>query len=237
MYGLDMNKNFAIELKSELLAQDLLQHHFYQLWSAGMLSLDILKEYAVQYYQQVKNFPRCLSATHSITEDFATRKILLENLSDEENDDEKGGIINHIQLWKNFCLGLGLSDEQVEKAEIMPKTQELINTFSELSRESTEAGLGALYAQEHQYAKISESKRCGLQKFYGISNKDTVKFFSVHEKADIWHAEQLEKILNSVDDSKKSSIVEAGKKAMTALNGFLDGMVERFNLDKISCSI
>jgi pyrroloquinoline-quinone synthase len=226
---------FSQELKLELLKQNLLEHHFYKLWSAGLLSIDIIKEYAIQYYQQVKNFPRYLSATHSITEDIKSRKILLENLCDEENDDTQNGIVNHVQLWKNFCTGMGLTESQVENTEIMQSTQNLIDTFYSLSKESTESGLATLYAQEHQYAKISESKRCGLKQFYNIDNAETVKFFSVHEKADIWHAEQLETLINNTSDELKSKIIDAGSKAMNALNGFLDGMVKRFELDKISC--
>ena len=228
---------FSQTLKTELLKYDLLNHHFYKLWSAGLLSLDILKEYACQYYQQVKNFPKYLSATHSICDDLSFRKILLENLCDEENDDEESGIVNHMQLWKNFCLGLNLTEEQIENTEIMPTTKNLIGEFSNLSRESFEAGVGVLYAQEHQYAKISESKRCGLEKFYGINDKETVKFFSVHEKADIWHAEQLETLLDNIPQEKQTSILEAGRRAMRALNVFLDGMVEKFELDKISCEL
>ncbi len=226
---------FSQELKSELLKKNLLEHHFYKLWSAGLLSIDVIKEYAIQYYQQVKNFPRYLSATHSITEDIESRKILLENLCDEENDDAKNGIINHVQLWKNFCTGMGLTESQVENTEIMQSTQNLIDTFYSLSKESTESGLATLYAQEHQYAKISESKRCGLKQFYNIDKAETVKFFLVHEKADIWHAEQLETLINNTSNELKSKIIDAGSKAMNALNGFLDGIVERFELDKISC--
>jgi pyrroloquinoline-quinone synthase len=130
---------------------------------------------------------------------------------------------------------MGLSEAQIENSEIMPSTQNLIDTFYSLSKTSTESGIGTLYAQEHQYAKISESKRCGLKEFYNIDNPETVKFFSVHEVADIWHAEQLETLLNNASEESQSKILEAGKKAMTALNGFLDGMVERFKLNEISC--
>jgi pyrroloquinoline-quinone synthase len=227
--------NFSQEFKAKLLEYDLLNHHFYKLWSAGKLTLDVLKEYSLQYYQQVKNFPRYLSATHSICENFAFRKILLENLCDEENDDAENGIVNHIQLWKNFCLGLGLSEAETENVKIMPSTQRLIDSFFELSRESVESGVAVLYSQEHQYAKISESKRDGLCKFYNIDDKDTVKFFSVHEKADIWHAEQLETLLDNMPSDSHSKIMEAGVKAIRALNGFLDGMVERFKLNEIKC--
>ena len=226
---------FSQQFKNELLKHDLLTHHFYKLWSAGMLTLDVLKEYSLQYYQQVKNFPRYLSATHSICENLSFRKILLENLCDEENDDAENGIVNHIQLWKNFCLGLGCSEMEVENVKIMPSTQKLIDSFGTLSRDSVESGVAVLYSQEHQYAKISESKREGLCKFYNIDDKETVKFFSVHEKADIWHAEQLETLLDNLPIENHSKVMEAGVKAMKALNGFLDGMVERFNLNDIQC--
>lgn len=230
-------QNFAFELKTELLKYDLLKHPFYILWNAGLLSIDVLKDYALQYYQQVKNFPRYLSAAHSVTEDIEIRKIFLENLLDEESDDSKKGIVNHVQLWRNFCSGLGLTNQEIDNVEISPKTQALIDTFHELSRKSTCSGLGALYAQEHQYSKISESKRVGLESIYGIADKETIKFFSVHEKVDILHAEQLEKALNSIKDPlEQTGIIEAGKAAMQALNSFLDGMIEKFNLHKLVSS-
>ena len=49
------------------------------------MNREIIKDYAEQYYQHVKAFPRYISATHSICEDIEKRRILLENLQDEEN--------------------------------------------------------------------------------------------------------------------------------------------------------
>ena len=45
------------------------------------LTREIIKDYAEQYYQHVKAFPRYISATHSLCEDIEKRKILLENLT------------------------------------------------------------------------------------------------------------------------------------------------------------
>ena len=50
------------------------------------LNREIIKDYAEQYYQHVKAFPRYISATHSLCEDLDKRKILLENLQDEEKE-------------------------------------------------------------------------------------------------------------------------------------------------------
>ena len=46
---------------------------------------------------------------HSICEDIEKRRILLENLQDEENKDG-----DHPKLWKNFAKSLG-ADEKILK--------------------------------------------------------------------------------------------------------------------------
>jgi pyrroloquinoline-quinone synthase len=62
----------------------------------------LLKDYAEQYYQHVKAFPRYISATHSLCEDIEKRKILLENLQDEENKDA-----DHPKIVEELCYRNG----------------------------------------------------------------------------------------------------------------------------------
>ena len=72
---------FSKELGAKLDKYHLLKHPFYQIyWNEGKLTREIIKDYAEQYYQHVKAFPRYISATHSICEDIEKRRILLENL-------------------------------------------------------------------------------------------------------------------------------------------------------------
>ena len=88
---------FSKEL-GEKLDQFHLLLQFYQVyWNEGKLTREIIKDYAEQYYQHVKAFPRYISATHSICEDLDKRRILLENLQDEENKDEI------IKIMEKFC--------------------------------------------------------------------------------------------------------------------------------------
>ncbi len=93
---------FSKKLNDKLDDFHLLKHPFYQAWNEGKLNREIIKDYAEQYYHHVKAFPRYISATHSICEDIRDRKILLENLNDEE--DSKN---DHPKLWKQFALALG----------------------------------------------------------------------------------------------------------------------------------
>ena len=61
---------FSKELNKKLDRYHLLTHPFYQIfWNEGKLTREIIKDYAEQYYQHVKAFPRYISATHSICED------------------------------------------------------------------------------------------------------------------------------------------------------------------------
>ena len=95
---------FSKELNKKLDKYHLLKHPFYKSWNEGKLTKEIIKDYAEQYYQHVKAFPRYISAAHSLCEDIEKRKILLENLQDEENKEK-----DHPKLWRNFAAAMGLS--------------------------------------------------------------------------------------------------------------------------------
>ena len=102
---------FSKELGTKLDQYHLLKHPFYQIfWNEGRLTREIIKDYAEQYYQHVKAFPRYISATHSICDDIEKRKILLENLQDEENKDG-----DHPKLWKNFAKAMGADEKRIEE--------------------------------------------------------------------------------------------------------------------------
>ena len=50
---------FSKELNIKLDRYHLLKHPFYQIfWNEGKLTREIIKDYAEQYYQHVKAFPR-----------------------------------------------------------------------------------------------------------------------------------------------------------------------------------
>ena len=100
---------FSKQLNEKLDKYHLLNHPFYKSWNDGKLTREIIKDYAEQYYQHVKAFPRYISATHSLCEDIEKRKILLENLQDEENKDG-----DHPKLWSHFAFAMGSSKKEIE---------------------------------------------------------------------------------------------------------------------------
>lgn len=195
---------------------DLLKHDFYLAWSKGELSREILQDYAIQYYNQVQSFPRFISRVHTHCPQIEARKILLENLVDEEIHGT-----DHPALWMQFAEGMGASRERVNSTKPIQETEEMVNTFYDLA-DNWQDGLCALYAYECQVPAVSESKIAGLKQFYGIHDERTLEFFTAHQAYDVHHSEQVANLIERYVDPERAEA--ATRKAAVALWGFLDGM-------------
>ena len=216
---------FSKQLNKKLDEYHLLNHPFYKSWNEGKLTREIIKDYAEQYYQHVKAFPRYISATHSLCEDLNKRKILLENLQDEEKDGA-----DHPKLWKNFALAIGAEKNEIDSVKKEKFTTEMIDNFFKHSRTSYAEGLASLYTYERQIPEIAETKIRGLKNHYGVSSKEGLEFFEVHKAADVYHREACEKLL---DGLSKEEQIKAEKSALSTakyLWNFLTGMAVKHNI-------
>jgi pyrroloquinoline-quinone synthase len=216
-------EEFLAALDAVIAEKHLLKHPFYQLWSRGELKLETLREYAISYYPHVAAFPTYVSGVHSGCEDPALRQELLENLIEEERGTE-----NHPALWRKFAAALGAAVSDLAVSPRTPEVAEAIAEFRRSTREgSTAEGLAALYAYESQIPEVSKTKREGLCAFYGIEEGDATRFFSVHEKADVWHREVEREALSRVADTPEAreKALEAARRCCDALNRALDGVM------------
>ena len=216
---------FSKELNKKLDKYHLLNHPFYKSWNDGKLTREIIKDYAEQYYQHVKAFPRYISATHSLCEDIERRKILLENLQDEENRDE-----DHPKLWKNFALAIGSSKKEIESVKEEKFTTELIENFFKNGRSSYAEGLASLYTYERQIPEIAETKIRGLKNHYGVTSKEGLKFFEVHKAADVYHREACEKLLDGLSNKEQEKAEKSALSTAKYLWNFLTGMAVKHNI-------
>ncbi len=200
----------------------MLGHPFYQAWTQGRLPLDTLRAYARQYFHHVEAFPQAVSAVHSACPDRDGRRMLAENLAEEEGIE--AGKQDHATLWLMFACGLGQSAESVQAQELNPETAALIATFRRLSRQSYAAGLGALYAYESQFPGVATAKIEGLIDRYGIDDEETLRFFRVHATADVEHSAVCRQLLDRLPDSQKGEAIAAGEELAGALWNFLSGV-------------
>ncbi|SRR5579883_1367904 len=199
----------------------LLNHKFYQAWSRGELSQEILQRYAAQYYHQVKSFPLFISRTHTRCPNIKVRQVLVDNLYDEDMHD-------HPALWMKFAQGMGVSRADVLDEVPIRETEVMVNKFYELAERSWEEGLCALYAYECQVPEVSASKIAGLVDFYGIKDEETLAFFKEHQVYDVEHSKGVAELIEQYVEPERAE--RATREAADALWGFLDGMCRIGNI-------
>lgn len=151
--------------------------------------------------------------------------MLAENLAEEEG--VEAGKQDHASLWLMFACGLGESEGAVRDQALNPETQALIETFRRLSRRSYASGLGALYAYESQFPGVAAAKIEGLIERYGIEDEETLRFFRVHETADVEHGAVCRTLLDRLPEAQREEAVAAGEELAGALWNFLSGVEAR----------
>jgi len=200
----------------------MLKHPFYEAWTEGRLPLDTLRAYARQYFHHVEAFPRAVSAVHSACENRDGRRMLAENLAEEEGLET--GKQDHATLWLMFACGLGEDEAAVRDQLLNAETRALIDTFRKLSRRSYASGLGALYAYESQFPGVASAKIEGLIDRYGIADEPTLRFFRVHESADVEHGAVCRALLDRLPEDQREEAIAAGEELAGALWNFLSGV-------------
>jgi pyrroloquinoline-quinone synthase len=154
--------------------------------------------------------------------------MLAENLAEEEGIE--AGKQDHATLWLMFACGLGESEDAVRGQALNAETRGLIDTFRTLSRRSYASGLGALYAYESQFPAVAGAKIEGLVERYGIADEETLRFFRVHESADVEHGAVCRRLLDRLPEDERAEAIAAGGELAGALWSFLSGVEAQASL-------
>ncbi len=176
---------------------NLLNHPFYQSWSAGTLPVEALAVYASEWSNFVSLVPKGWAA-HGDTE-----------IAAEE--------VTHVDLWADFAESLG--------AKMGPATvSEVKNLESVCNRNFSEAitSVGSLYAFEAQQPHTSTSKLDGLKKWYEVGEKGE-EYFRIHCD-DIHEMEILAQRAEAMSEIDQARTVEACRETARALWDGLTGI-------------
>lgn len=201
---------------------NLLKTPFYQAWTAGTLSREDLAQYAAQYYQHVDAFPGYLQAL-ATRADATLRPLVEENLGEELDP-----VAPHPKLWRGFAAAVGANDKALDEAEPLPAIKALIETYRDLCTHASSAeAVAALYAYEAQVPEIATQKISGLRCHYGISDPVALRYFAVHEEADVRHRTAWRDWLATQPSSDAEKIAAASERALRALWNALDALYTR----------
>lgn len=211
-------------LDNDIQDKSLLKHKFYQMWSAGSLSIENLRGYSKEYFQLVKAVPVLVNnvlqqETSELERNCAPRDTMKRNLEEEKE---------HIAPWISFADSIGVTQNELYVYECSEKTQDAVAEMLRLTSESFAAGISALYTYEKQLPEISTKKIEGLIKFYGVQNNNALDYFRIHEKVDIEHAKLWRSLIDLMPASQHSTILDAASMSLKCQNMILDGVCDMY---------
>jgi pyrroloquinoline-quinone synthase len=159
---------------------DVLEHPFYQRWSAGQLSPAELQAYASEYHHAVVAIADA-SVRAARLADGDLRRELEQHAAEE---------LEHIDLWMQFARATGwcAGTAWFFSEDAYEETLACARAWSGSAARSLSGHLVTLYAIESAQPQISETKLAGLLEHYGFTDGPATEYFRLHARGDHAHA-------------------------------------------------
>jgi pyrroloquinoline-quinone synthase len=193
----------------------------------GKLSGEQLKLFAVQFFLQVREFPRAVSAMHANCPFPDERMKLAESIYEEETGRISGCNQPHPELFIRFGEAVGLSRSEMTEGCPLPSTRALIDWFelSTKQRSFIEGAAAINLAAEGQVPGAFGPMARRLQEIYGLS-RAAVEFWDIHEMADAEHSDVGDHIVvhHAIDAATQARVRDALQHSLDAWWQFFDGI-------------
>ena len=213
-----MNK-LIYRIDHEVDRRSLLKHPFYKMWSNGELSIDHLQGYSLEYFQLVKVVPEMVNNILMKLDESKLRSVVEESQKEEES---------HIEPWIRFASSLGIKEKNLMNHVCDENTKEAVSSLLNLTKNSLDEAICAMYAYEMDLPNISSSKLEGLNKFYNLSTSDARNYFEIHQEVDVRHAAIWRNMIRKIPDHKNESCIDSAVKSLNAQNLLLDAVYEKY---------
>ena len=200
-------------------AMSVLEHPFYERWSAGELSARELGVYAGEYRHAVLALAE--ASAKAAAKAGPTHAPGLRLHAEEE--------AAHVQLWEQFARAAGALPAAPGGRRALGATEACVSTWT--AGEDLLEHLAVLYAIEASQPEISKTKIEGLMAHYGYAGEGpAVEYFRVHESRDSEHARQAGELIAELmievhdPEEKSEEMVRCASAALRGNWSLLDGV-------------
>lgn len=212
-------QNFWTQLEEIRSRNNVLEHSFYQRWSAGELTKEELAYYAGEYDQAVRGLAEAVASTREATTDEKIRADLAHHVAEEES---------HIPMWEGFARAVGTPESALDNPD-RAESAACREAWAGAGKQGFLEGLVTLYAVESGQPEISKTKLEGLREFYGYSDGPATEYFELHAELDVEHAEHSKRLIEQhLEGADADALLVAAEQAFAANWKLLDGVEQHF---------
>jgi pyrroloquinoline-quinone synthase len=225
--------NLITIINDEIEKRSLLNHRFYLLWKEGKLTLNHLRSYSKEYFQLVKVVPHLVNNIQRNLQNSNCGNYYLQAVKNTSAEEYQ-----HIEPWINFAQNLGVDKKELLEYEGNNEVNLAIEKLKDLCQSSITEGAAAMYSFEKELPLISKTKIEGLTTFYNISSDEAIKYFEIHQIADIEHARLWKTILLDPKLDRNTKMVKenirnASISSMNSQNQLLDSVYNNYVKDTV----
>ena len=191
--------SFYQEMREFVLRHGAINNPFLDRFKVGSLTNEEFQEFAIEFYNFARFFPKILVAQLVNTEDEAIADELTNVLYSELGS---GRIKNrHELLYRDFLRSIGVDIHEAMTRPMLPSTRAYIDGMEQLYSSGNHArALGASFGLENMVITMWDHLIPGLKKLKHERYSDMdMTYFTFHRDLESTHEDAMEKAVEAID--------------------------------------
>lgn len=218
-------------LREKVLRHGAINNPYLDRFKRGELEEEDLRDYAIQFYGFVKNFPRILATLLANTPDPKAADELCIILASELGNGEPQK--RHEYLYQRFLHSIDIDPKSALKTGLEPETQDFINGMVELyGHRDYGVALGASFGLENMAITMWDHLLPGLEKLKERPQlrKMDLTYFTFHRDLEKEHEDSMEEALSHSTELAVDSLKYGIDTMLNYLQRMWMGLEKRWNV-------